>query len=87
VSAHTQAVAPTAPGQIRTGRGKPTKNKGRVKRGSKGEESSVEKTMKTSTNGEKTMLSIHKVVVDFRRFFSVNDAKSMVTANCSLEMN
>jgi hypothetical protein len=58
-----------------------------VKRGSRGEESSVEKPMMTNTNGEKIMLSIHKMAVDFRCFFSVHDAKSTVTANCNLEIN
>lgn len=88
VSEQTHAVAPTGPGQLRIGLGNPIKNIGRVKSGSMGEESSAETAMKASTIGKKTMLSVIKVAVDFRRcFFSVHDVKRTATANCSFEIN
>lgn len=83
-----QAVTPTGPGQLRIGLGKPIRNIGRLKRGSKGEDRSADSNMRVSTTGKKTMLSVIRVAVDFRRcFFSVHDVKRTVSANCSFETN
>lgn len=88
VSGHAQAVTPTGPGQLRMGLGKPIRNIGRLKSGSKGEDRRAESAMRAKTIGKKTKLSVIRIVVDFRRcFFSVHEVRRTVSANCNFEIN
>lgn len=86
-SGQGQAV-PTGPGQLRWGRGKPTRKMGSVKRGSSGAESRADRVTTASSSGHSEAFRARRVPADCRRcFFSVQDVTSTVSVNLSLARN